>query len=340
MWSAQETLRLIHADSFRQEKNGQETLQKLVGHVKFVQGETTILCDQAVRRLDSGLFELAGNVRVADSTKTLLADTVLVFEKARKQVALGRVVSVTENDTTTADAITYFEETDKVLSEGNVRIVNPGEFTTLEGETVTYFRDSDFAKIVDGARMLHYDSLWVEQTRIVADTMEIYNGGEETVALNNVSIVKKNTTAKCGYAKYYRKLEKIVLKNSPVIQQQHQQIEGDTVSFFLNDSELTDALVNGNARVVSEADTVEKGRWQNKLTGQSMKFHFQNEEIQTVIIEDQATSIYHIIEGIQYEGVNKLSGDIITVDFQAGKVKRVLVTSKPGAAAGAFSPAK
>lgn len=335
-----ERLRLIHADLFKREQLREETFQILTGKVELRQGETTIKCDQAVQKLNAEIYELIGNVRIFDSENKLWADTVIVFEKEKRQVASGNVVNVTPDDTTTADRLIYFEESNRVLSQGNVAIKNPQKKTLLTGQWAEYFRDEDRGTVTDGAIFTQFDSLWNQQTQITADTMKIFGNSEQMEAVSSVTIQKARSHATCGNAKYFETTEQILMTENPVVLQENQEIRGDTLRMFLQDSKLVETWVRGNALAVSEVDTLNAGRLQNKLSGQSMRFSFEDEQITHALIENQATSIFHIVEDEDYKGINELSGDKIMVEFSDGKVQSVLVVSDPDVAVGSFAPAQ
>jgi len=108
----------------------------------------------------------------------------------------------------------------------------------------------------------------------------------------------------------------------------------------LKNAKMTQAVMRGNAIAVSDAAKSTPGRWQNKLTGQEIRFYLADEKIVKAVVSNQATSLYHIIDGDAYKGANELSGDVITVQFNQGSADRVVVRSNPDVAAGSYLPAK
>ncbi|MFQ5863666.1 MAG: LptA/OstA family protein [bacterium] len=335
-----ERLRLIHADILKRENIGQQMVQKLEGNVKFQQGKTTIQCDMAIQVLGSDEAALIGHVQIFDENKSLFADTVYFYQKERKQIARGNVRSITELDTTTADRMTYYEVEEKMVSEGRVRIINPKERKILTSGYAEYYRTEEYGKIFEQPILIQYDSVGTEIMRIVGDTMETYNGGERTIVTGDVEITKPGIMARCGQAEYIKADEKMILNDKPEVSQRNQQISGDTLFLYLEESQLIRAEVVGQALAVSDADTLNKGRWVNKLTGHKMDFYFNNQEAEKVLVEKQATSIYHVIEDNEYKGSNEVSGDKIALFLSDGEVVRVLVDSAPDVSMGKYLPPK
>lgn len=333
-----ERLHLLQADYLRRAIVGGEIEQRLEGNVKFRQGTTTITCDLAIQILNHDRYALIGNVYIYDDTRSLHADTVYFYEKDSKQVALGNVKSITEGDTTYADQMTYLEKDNRIISEGHVKIINPQDRTVLTGGTADYLRSEKHGKVFHAPTWIKMDSTGRETTRIKADTMEIFDSGNQVLISGNVRIFQKNTKATSGFAKYFKSDEKIILNETPKVVRTNQQITGDTLQLYLQDSHLKEAVVIGNAVAVSDADTLNKGRWIDKLTGDHMDFYFENEKLQRVVIENQATSLYHIIEQESYKGVNSVSGDKIEIHLSDGDVEQIVVNSAPDLANGKYMP--
>jgi len=338
--NAAERLRLIHADVLRRETVAGKVIQKLEGNVEFQQGKMVIHCDVATQLLQEKEYALIGSVQIARPGESLVADTVYVYEREKKQVASGRVLRITDKDSTFSDRMTFFEKENKLLSDGHVRVVSLKDGTTLTGGRAEYLRDKELATIWHEPVLLMYDSLGTQTTRIVADTMEILQSGQKTIAIGSVEITQKNAVASCTRAEYLKEEQTISLNGTPRVVQKSQTISGDSLQLFLQDSKLSRADVKGNALAVSEAETSNPGRWQNKFTGQHMEFQFEDEKIRRVEIEDQATSTYHIIENDEYKGKNEISGDKIVIEFEDGEVKSVVVKSDPDVAEGKFLPPK
>ena len=334
----QDKLRLKYADSLSKEIRNGEVIQKLVGKVRFEQGETTIKCDSVIQFVNSGKYALIGNVDIYDAEQSLRADTVLIFDKEEIQIARGNVINSTTKDTTFADEITYFQNENKVASKGNVKIQNIKDNTTLTGDQAEYLRTDEIGKIWGRPNYVQYDSIGTETTRIIADTMELYGENAKTIAQNNVKILQRNVSSTCGRAEYLKSDEKIFLFEQPKIQQSNQQIKGDSIRLYLEDSKLKKADIMGNAVAVSDADSLNKGKWENRLTGQKMSLFFEENKLIEVVIENQATSIYHIIEDRKYKGANEISGDRIMIEFADSTATKIFVQSNPDVATGKFLP--
>lgn len=337
--SANKRLRLVSADVLKQETDGSRTVRTLKGNVKFEQGSTTITCDLAIQVFNREPIVLIGHVEIVDERSKLSADTVSFFQESGIQIAEGNVFSATATDTTFSDRMTHFDDENKVVSVGNVSIVNPGDGTKLLADYAEYWRDKKYGKIWGDPIWFKYDSVGVETMRITGDTMEVFELGKRILVINHVKISQNKTQAECNRLEYFRGEGRALLTESASVLQSNQEIIGDSLELFFQDSQLQRALVNGNARAISDADpNAREGRWVNKLTGERMTFYFRDEELYRVVVQEQATSEYHIIEGDQYKGSNEVSGDEIEVLLAHGQAQRVTVASSPDLSVGKYAP--
>lgn len=334
--SGSERLRLIRADVLKRENVRGQVQQVLEGNVEFRQGETTIKCDMARHLLERDEAALIGHVRIFDETRTLTADTVYIHQKEEKQIALGNVISVTEKDTTFADRMTYLEAQDKVISEGHVRIVDVAQNSIVTGGRAEYWREKEYGLVVDGPVLTRLDSLGQPSLRIRADTLETLD--DRTLASGDVEIVQGRMQATCGEAVRFNQEDRIELYQQPEVLHKSYEIAGDTLKLRLRDSKLQKAIVIGNAVATSEADTLSPGRWVNRLSGEQMEFTFQDDDLTQIVVENQASSLYHIIEDEKYKGANEVTGDRIVIDLEEDKAERVRVASNPDVATGKFAP--
>jgi hypothetical protein len=69
-----------------------------------------------------------------------------------------------------------------------------------------------------------------------------------------------------------------------------------------------------------------------------MTIYFKDNAIDKVIVENQATSWYHLIEEMHYKGLNKVTGDKISLFVSNNELRRIRIESKPGSSNGVFYP--
>ena len=114
---------------------------------------------------------------------------------------------------------------------------------------------------------------------------------------------------------------------------------GRSVSLLLDGSEVVAIHIVGDAVAASTVDsTLKTDVPYDLLTGQDMMVYVTDEKIDSVRIEEQATSYYHVIEEGEEKGLNKALGDALFITFDGDTLKRVRVHSSPSASVGEFYP--
>jgi hypothetical protein len=96
--------------------------------------------------------------------------------------------------------------------------------------------------------------------------------------------------------------------------------------------------VYGEALITSPSDSLKPETRVNRLSGQRVTIDLADERIREITIEEQATSLYHVVEDGEFKGINRISGDKIVLSLEDGKLRRVRIESSPGKTSGVFYP--
>jgi len=350
---------LQNADVFagRRLDNG-EDVRELTGNVRFRQGNTRVWCDKAIQFLSRNEIELIGSVKIIRDTVTLSAKKGRYYGNTRKTDGEGNVVLKTPNVTLFADIGTYYLDDEKAFFQRNVRVVDSN--TVIYSDQLTYFekeRNSEAmlnVRIVNlednvtmfGNYLIHSDSTrysrMTENPRLIQiDTTD--NGEIDTLAVksivmesfddstgkmivkDSVIIVRGGLAARSGLVKFFRHDEKIELYDKPIVWYEENQVTGDTIFLTLEKNRLKTASIKTRAFVLSQSDSLYPNRY-NQLTGRSILMTFRENKLQETFVERNAISLYFLYGDSAGNGVNKTSGDAITMQFDDGKPKTIHVT--------------
>lgn len=331
-------LRLLSADVARSlEQNGQ-VIRQLEGNVKFQQGAMRMSCQRAIQYVDAGRTEFLGKVEVNDEDRTLLAERVIYNEKTKVQEAFQNVRVRRGPNSLRAEKVTYFRESRRAIAENKVELYNRERRIRVNGGRADYFRETEYARVIDHPVLVELDSLGVEIMRVTGDTMEVFDGGTRAKVKGNVKITRNKTRAECGEAEYFSDDERLELRLAPVAWQAQDEIRGRLISLFFVDEKLMRAHVADQANVVSKVDTLATDDRVNTLSGGEITIFFEHDRVKQMLVERTATSFYHVIEDGRNKGRNRAQGDRITLHFDENQISRVLVESRPGLSSGKFVP--
>jgi len=139
-----------------------------------------------------------------------------------------------------SDKMVYNQNKGTVVFEGNV--VAKQDELVLRSNTLEVFFRKDKLK---------------QKQKLAKLTITQNKQLDKIIASGDVVINKADKTAKCGLAIYDLKSKKIILKDNPVLQQNKNEIRGETIIFYV-DKDLVEIEGNKSKRV--EAIFVQEGK--------------------------------------------------------------------------------
>jgi lipopolysaccharide export system protein LptA len=333
---AHERLRLLHADSLVSVASDQKRMLKLLGNVKLVQGKAYIICDMAHWWENEGRTETYGNVSIYDGKRTLTADEVHYDGQSRVETAVGHVLLESGSRRLKADKMVYSQNTEEASAFGRVVLSDFVEEAVLKGDRAFYDRATDYGRVEGKPQLSKIDSVSGEEIIVRGLKMEAWGQEQRTLVSDSVSIEKGDLKALCNRAEYFSEKQILVLNGKPVVWKQDQEMCGDQIDIRLDETRFTGGIIQGSARVVS-TDSV----YQDVLEGKMIRIEAVRDTIEKVIVEGQASSVYHIFdEESNEQGTNTTTGDKIVLDFEGDRLKKVSVESRPGQCTGLFTPAE
>jgi len=332
-----EPLQLIHADTLKQWVQDGQVVRKLIGHVLFRQGSTTLSCDEATQYVDERMVVFQGNVFFQDTVRTLTADELVYFERPEREIARGNVVIHERNRLLKADQVMYIEARQMAQAEGNVFMEDPESSLQLFAGKVIYDRRSDYGLATIKPRLIKLDSTGAREIVITGKKIEYYGRERRAVVSGDVKITKGDIVCRAEEAHYLDPKEKIIIRGQPLVFRKRDEMRGEEIELYLKQLELQKLHLIRNGELISRF--VFKGEEkEDRLLGEDIWMFFQDEQVERIVVENQAISFYHVIEDSLYKGVNKVWGDRIVLSFSEGELKHVVVESAPDVSKGKFFP--
>jgi lipopolysaccharide export system protein LptA len=350
--SALQLVELHHADSLvgRTLPTG-EAIRELSGSVHFTQGNVRVWCDRAIQHLVKNEFDLIGRVRVIRDTVTLtstighyygatkqayaeqgvqlktpnvtlLADRGTYYTDERRAFFTQNVHIIDSATTIDCDEMTYYENERKSIANARVKIVNAGNNATMYGGHLEHFDETHYSNMTIEPSMVQIDTSAkgeIDTLTIRSTVMESYDDStKRVIATDSVTIERAELAARAGSVRYSRNEDRIEMNRKPIVWYDRHQVTGDTISIFLVKRRLEHAVVRGHAFALSESDSAFPHRF-NQLTGRLLTLRFTDNKLSTAVVEQNAVSLYFLYDGAVANGVNKTSGDYISMSFKDGK---------------------
>jgi lipopolysaccharide export system protein LptA len=349
------TIHLVHADSLIGLVIDGEQARQLVGNVKFTQGTVEVRCQRAIQYLATNRIALEGTpelwdgathmvltrgmyygdtktaegfdrVMIQDSTSTLKARYGKYFSDERKAYFDTDVSVEDAQSILTADQLWYDRELQQTIATGNVKIrgyknnfsIYGTRFENNKKDGVSRMTGEPWLMQIDTADGGKKDTLVVE-----CAVMESYQDSlERLIARDSVRIRRGTLAAEAGVCVMLTKADSMILRSSPFVwysgtSSDRNQLSGDSIFMKLANQKLRNVYVRGSAFAISTADSLYPARF-NQMSGEVIIFSFDSNKIRQIDVDETATSLYYLFEDGKGNGMNKTTGDHVTIGFREG----------------------
>jgi lipopolysaccharide export system protein LptA len=310
-----------------------------------------VWCDRAIQYLVKNEFELIGNVRVIRDTVTLtskygryygatkqayaeqgvklqtkhvtlLADRGTYYTDERRAYFQRNVHIIDSATTIDCDEMTYYEHERKSIANTNVKIVNAGNNITMYSGHLDHFDSTHYSRLTISPSMVQIDTSAkgeIDTLLVHSRVMESYDDStKRLIATDSVTIERTQLAARSGIVRYFTKEDRIELHDKPIVWYDSHQVTGDTITIYMVKRRLERAVVRGHAFALSESDSAHPTRY-NQLTGRLLTLRFSENKLSGAVVERNAVSLYFLYDGPEPNGVNRTSGDYISMTFKEGK---------------------
>ncbi len=358
LWAQQgKVVVLENADALEGKVVDGEETRELTGNVRISQERIRIRCDRAVQFLASGRIVMTGNVRVHDDSMTITTPRGIYYSEARRAEAFervrlddgtsrleadygvydvdprtaffrSRVVAHDTGSVMNADSLRYDRSRKFVHAMGAVVIYNKADAITISGGSFEHDALTGFSRMTRDPVLVKVDTAGsgVPDTLVVRSlVMEAYqDSSRRLVARDSVEIARGDLAGRAGTVRFFLKGDSIHFRESPVLWYQETQVTGDSITVFLAARSLERIVVVGNAFAASRSDSAFPARL-DQMIGETMVIRFAARKLQRIDVDSRAVSLYHLFEDSLANGLNKTSGDRITMMFEAGRARSIRV---------------
>jgi hypothetical protein len=349
---------LEHADDLIGREINGEHARELTGHVRIRQEQVIIECDRAMQYIARGEIELVGHVTVRDDSVTITTPRGMYHQDARVAEGFdgitlddgrsrlkarygkyfvnehrayfeGKVTARDSTSTLVADSVWYFRSERRTLAMGGVIIHTPADRMMMRGGRFEHDASRGFSRMSIAPMLVQFDTAAsgaVDTLLVRSVVMESYEDSvRRLLAIDSVRFVRGDVAGIAGVAHFESQRDSIALRKAPVLWYQRTQIRGDSINVRLHQRKLDRIIVLGSAFAVSQSDSTRPLRFE-QLTGETMVMQFAEKALSRIDVEVRATSVYYVYEDSLPNGLNKTSGDRVTMAFANGKVESIQVS--------------
>ena len=263
-----------------------------------------------------------------------LADDAPQLDTIRRGDSLFTV----RRDTTriTSDTLERYALQEKLFIATGSALISRGEMTA-SAEVASFWEDRELITLGAGETP-PTDSTDVDSTELTedpplqADTTELADTDPLPVDSLGTDSVATDSLGQDPVAG-----APIPLPPTPIVWYDRSQLSGDSIAIQLPEKKVRTIDVIGDAMTISETDAA--GRY-DQLAAERIIFNVRQDTIRSINAEDRAASMYFIFENTLPDGVNRSSGDTITILFDKGKASRIGIHGTESRAEGEVVPEK
>jgi lipopolysaccharide export system protein LptA len=208
---------------------------------------------------------------------------------------------------------------------GNMFLEDKEKKAILQGNYGYYNEKTEYGLATDSAFAIDYsqqESMYVHGDTLV---METDSTNREIKAFYEVRFYRSDIQGLCDSLHYSSRDSMVYMIGDPVLWNDNNQILGDQIHLFLNDSTLEKALIKDYALAVQDRLIEQQ---YNQLSGRDMTAYFRDGDLYHVLVEGNAESLYYLVEkDSTVIGLNKTESAYLSMDIEKKQIKRLKLWS-------------
>lgn len=262
--------------------------------------------------------------------------TILTFEDGQylttaKQSLFGRGRIETDSYILYGDTL-FFDDLNQYYSaKRNVQLVSKEDDLVILGEDGRYWKAEKRTEITGNPilkKRLNLDTLFMAADTLVSidDTVQ---ANKRVLAYNHVRIYKDNLQGKADSLAYFVADSTINFYQDPVLWNQDNQIEADSIFLLLNTNGIDRMFMNANAFLITE-DTLNN---YNQIKGRRMVANFLENALDRLNVYGNGESILFALDETETVviGMNKILCSDMIIRFEESNFSNASFYTKPEA---------
>lgn len=256
---------------------------------------------------DSGTIYTSKGVYNTDTDESVLLDQSTIVNKEGNRFLRG-------------DSIFYNKTLGYGEVFGNMFLQDTIKKAILIGNYGFYDDKIDFAMATDSAYCIEYsqgDSLFLHADTLMIKTDSIYR---DIRAYYGVRFYRSDIQGVCDSMQFHSRDSVLHLYKDPILWNKGNQLYGDTIDIFMNDSTVDYVHVKRYSFSIEQKDSIHF----NQMKGRSLKAFMDNGKLRRVLVEGNAESIFYPQESDGYIIMhNWLQSGYMEIFFNEGKLDKM-----------------
>lgn len=248
-----------------------------------------IYSDTLTYNTDTKISYLVGPSTIVSDSNTIETTNGWYNTASDHAMLLDRSLLIGSNRSLTGDTLYYDRNAAFGEAFGNMRMVDSLQSIIMEGQYGYYNELTDYAFATDSARVMEYsqkDTLYLH-----ADTLLSFVDIDSTRivrAYHGVRFYRVDAQGVCDSMQYVSRDTVLTMYDNPIMWSGNQQILGDTIRLFFNDSTIDWAHVINSAFAVQ----LKEEPYYDQLSGNEIKAFFEDGKMRRVETAGNVLAIF------------------------------------------------
>lgn len=283
--------------------------------------------------VDSHIAYLTSPTEITSDDNVINTSRGMLNTDTRNSVLLDRSVIVREEgkQTMTGDSIVYNDDKGLAWGYGNVVINDLKDHVDILADYVFVDQERDSALFTGNAQAIEYssgDSLFIH-----ADTFKL-----RTIVDANDSVINRQMKAYYKVKAWRTDLQMVAdsmefetkdscltMYRDPIVWSGSQQVLGEVIKAYLNDSTLDWVHIIGQALYVQREDST----YYDQIAGREMKAYFKNGNISSAYVNGNVMVVYFPLdEDSTMIGMNTTESSNLTAYFENRDITKIVIHEK------------
>lgn len=257
----------------------------------------TLLSDTLHYNTGSAIARIVGPSNIDNGDNHIYSERGTYDTRAGHAFLLDRSIVNNKGTTITGDSLDYLEEGSTCRAYHNIVYVDKDNQNMFTGNYVLYIDSIGYAEAADSACCIDYsqrDTFYVHADTFKLFTYDIDTDSmwREVRAYNHVRAFRVDVQAVCDSMVWISRDSCLTMYRDPILWQMGQQLLGEEIKAWMNDSTIDSTHVIRQALSVERLDSI----CFNQMTGDLMRSYFTNGHMRQTHVEGNVLVKYYPLD--------------------------------------------
>lgn len=294
--------------------------------------KSTIISDTLYYNTKTAIAHVKGPSNIDNGDSHIYTELGYYYTQQELSYLLNRSILTNNGKRMVGDSVVWDGMTNEGKAFGNIEYSDVVNKNMFKGGYCYYNDNQGYMEASDSAVVIDYsqrDTLYAH-----ADTFKVFTYHKDTDSLyrtihgyHHVRAYRSDVQAVCDSLVYNSKDSCMTMYRDPILWQMGQQLVGEEIQAYMNDSTMDSVLVLRQAISVERMDSIHY----NQVAGKEIRFYFKEGQMDmTRVIGNVMLNYYPTDEDSLMIGMNHLESTDLKLFMKEGKIDKIWAPASTG----------